>query len=324
MSSFGERLKKLRKQRGLTQKQLAVAVGIGQTAIANYEQGNRRPDSQGLLAIAEALEVSVDVLLGHTTGAALGNRRLHPNGGGETRRSSEYGKGNERSASPSPAELYSDGQDVDCNWEMEYLLELCSAGEADGAVRRMQALAELDLPVNRIYREILEPVLLKSQEQLAQGIAGCPAYEITECVQRCTVALRSYMKRKPGNGKRFLGMVFKGETYGLPLMLVYDYLYMEGWDVMYAGSYLSGDENAEVVRCFKPDVLGLSVASRQNIAAAEQLISLLKDENSEHTPLILVSGEAFADDAKLWQSIHADALAHKGVEAVAMLNRLMK
>jgi transcriptional regulator with XRE-family HTH domain len=60
MKSFAERLKHLRKQKGLTQKQLGEALGIGQTAIANYEQGNRSPDGEGLMRIAEVLDISVD------------------------------------------------------------------------------------------------------------------------------------------------------------------------------------------------------------------------------------------------------------------------
>ena len=37
--TFGEKLKKHRKEKGMTQKQLAEAIGVGATTIINYEKG---------------------------------------------------------------------------------------------------------------------------------------------------------------------------------------------------------------------------------------------------------------------------------------------
>lgn len=55
---FGEKLKQIRKERGLTQVQLAEKAGISYGAIVNYENG-RRKEVQGkiLLNLAKALDV---------------------------------------------------------------------------------------------------------------------------------------------------------------------------------------------------------------------------------------------------------------------------
>lgn len=59
-----ERLAQIRKQRGLSQYELADALGFSRGQIGNYEQGTRRPDPTTLQQIADYLHVSVDYLLG--------------------------------------------------------------------------------------------------------------------------------------------------------------------------------------------------------------------------------------------------------------------
>lgn len=58
----GELIKKYRKMRGLTQVQLAEATGLTDSAIRNYELGNRTPGEEQLLSIADALNVSAESL----------------------------------------------------------------------------------------------------------------------------------------------------------------------------------------------------------------------------------------------------------------------
>lgn len=60
--SFGERLRDLRKARGLSQKAAAEAVGVSVTGWQNYE-GGRLPRGEELTAIAANLGVSLDWLM---------------------------------------------------------------------------------------------------------------------------------------------------------------------------------------------------------------------------------------------------------------------
>lgn len=59
-------LKILRKEKGLTQTQLANAVGIGRQAYAYYEKGEREPSPETLCKFADFFGVTVDELLGRT------------------------------------------------------------------------------------------------------------------------------------------------------------------------------------------------------------------------------------------------------------------
>ena len=61
---FGTRLKELRTQAGLTQKQLAEQIGITKSVISFYELRERTPSPEVLIKIATIFHVSSDYLLG--------------------------------------------------------------------------------------------------------------------------------------------------------------------------------------------------------------------------------------------------------------------
>jgi len=60
---FRERLKTLRKQKGITQSDLAEILNYGYTAISNYESGRNEPSIKDLKKIAQFFDVSLDYLL---------------------------------------------------------------------------------------------------------------------------------------------------------------------------------------------------------------------------------------------------------------------
>jgi len=63
-SEFGERLKKLRLARGLTQSELGRMIGASQRVVEYYENQSKFPPITFIPAIAKALKVSADELLG--------------------------------------------------------------------------------------------------------------------------------------------------------------------------------------------------------------------------------------------------------------------
>lgn len=59
---IGEKIKEYRKLKGLTQKELAKKIGMGDTTIANYEKGFRTPKKNTLFKLAKAFDISIDDL----------------------------------------------------------------------------------------------------------------------------------------------------------------------------------------------------------------------------------------------------------------------
>lgn len=64
--SIGNRIKNARKNKGLTQKQLADKIHVSSQVISNFERGYTEIPSSNLHQIADILEVSTDYLLGKT------------------------------------------------------------------------------------------------------------------------------------------------------------------------------------------------------------------------------------------------------------------
>lgn len=63
---FSERLKKHRKDIGLTQVDIASRLGISQQAYASWERGVKKPTQENLVKIAQILDVSIDYLVGNS------------------------------------------------------------------------------------------------------------------------------------------------------------------------------------------------------------------------------------------------------------------
>jgi len=61
--SFGKKLLELRKQKGLSQEDLALDLNLSQSSISNYESGHTNPDIAVLEKISQYFEIPVIDLL---------------------------------------------------------------------------------------------------------------------------------------------------------------------------------------------------------------------------------------------------------------------
>ena len=66
MVKFAEKLKNLRLEKGLSQKSVALSLGVSTTCYAGYEQGYREPDLTTLKKLCLFFGTSADYLLGIT------------------------------------------------------------------------------------------------------------------------------------------------------------------------------------------------------------------------------------------------------------------
>ena len=63
---MGEDLKKIRKDRGMTQIALQMQTGIEQALISKYETGERIPPTETLIILADFFNTNIDFLLDRT------------------------------------------------------------------------------------------------------------------------------------------------------------------------------------------------------------------------------------------------------------------
>ena len=66
MIQFKERLKELRKEKHLSQAELAKELQVSQRSISSWETGFRQPDFETLEFLAKFFNVTTDYLLGVT------------------------------------------------------------------------------------------------------------------------------------------------------------------------------------------------------------------------------------------------------------------
>ena len=63
MMTFGEKLGRLRKQRGLSQEELAVKLDVSRQAVSKWELGTTMPDIKNAVLLSDLFDVSTDYLL---------------------------------------------------------------------------------------------------------------------------------------------------------------------------------------------------------------------------------------------------------------------
>ena len=64
MATFSERFRELRKEKNMSQREIAAALHMSNSAVAMYETGKRQPDLEALEQIADFFNVDMDYLLG--------------------------------------------------------------------------------------------------------------------------------------------------------------------------------------------------------------------------------------------------------------------
>ncbi|MDF2839941.1 MAG: transcriptional regulator, family [Clostridia bacterium] len=75
---FTSRLKDLRSENKLTQKELAENLNLTHSTISKYERGDLEPSNDVLLSISDFFDVSVDFLLGKTNDRYFGTSLTRP------------------------------------------------------------------------------------------------------------------------------------------------------------------------------------------------------------------------------------------------------
>ena len=64
MITFGKVFKELRGEKGVNQKEIALALHVSQATVSNWEAGRKVPEVPMLITIAKYFDVRTDYLLG--------------------------------------------------------------------------------------------------------------------------------------------------------------------------------------------------------------------------------------------------------------------
>ena len=297
-ADFATRLRELRKRRGLRQADLAQAVGVAQTTIANYEKKLRFPDERMLGRFADFFDVSMDFLMGRS----------------EAMRGAEAASASQKTEPPPISDAAA-----------QYL-ELLRTQGIDAAMERVDVALRRGLSVQQVYLEILGPALRETGRLWERGDLGVgEEHTISEATQRIMsrVVPVSAPAVSGSPPPTCLACAVSQEQHTIGSRMVADFLRLDGWDVVFPRGNLSIRHVIEMLELRPPNVLALSTTLDEHVAEAANLISVVREHRSLRGVRIMVGGQAFHARALLWKEIGADGTATDAESAVTTANRVV-
>jgi methanogenic corrinoid protein MtbC1 len=291
MSSFAGQLKKIRKERGLRQKDLAEALQVAQTTIANYEQGTRFPDENTLHKLADFFGVSFDVILGRAEGvSSVKTEQKAPT-----------------SLSPIVAQY------------IELVRE-----------HRMEELGQLienehkKRTVTEIYMRILQPALREVGRLWEIGeVDVSDEHYCSEVTQSLMSQLMRKIPRPREDCPVFIGFSVSGEQHKIGIQMVNDFLLLKGWRAIFLGDNLPAPSVLLEIQNHRVDVVGISATMPYHVNAVTSSIQTIRNAKLSHLPKIIVGGFVFNREPELWRQVGADGFAQDAERAADLIFNLV-
>jgi methanogenic corrinoid protein MtbC1 len=290
--SFGHQLRGLRKDRGLRQKDLADALQVAQTTIANYEQGTRFPDEATLHRLADFFAVSLDILLGRSeTTNGVGT-------GGEQNR-------------PIPQEA-------------NHYLELVLDHQPEEATRLISSYLDRNWTVKEIYLQILQPALWEVGRRWETGeVDVSEEHFCSEVSQAIMAKVMADIPTPKNDAPVFVGFSVSGELHDIGVRMVRDFLLLEGWRAVFHGNNLPTASVLKEIRIHRADVVGISATMSYHVNPVASLIQVIRTSDLPQALKIVVGGRVFNQEPDLWRQIGADGYASDAARAVETISGLI-
>lgn len=291
MSSFSGQLKKIRRDRGLRQKDLAEALQVAQTTIANYEQGTRFPDENTLHRLADFFGVSLDLLMGR----------------------------NDMGVSVEPEQKTKASLSTPVKRYLELALEhrMEEAGHFIESERKKRT-------VNEIYMEILQPALWEVGRRWEIGeVDVSDEHYCSEVTQSIMSQLMREIPRPREGCPVFVGFAVSGEQHKIGIRMVSDLLLLKGWRAIFLGNNLPTPSVLKELREHRADIVGVSASMPYHINAVASLIQTIRTTNLPRQVKIIAGGQAFSREPELWHHVGADGTAPDAAQAVDLISGMM-
>ena len=287
MADFSTRLKEMRLRRGLRQKDLAIALGLAQTTIANYEQKLRFPDEPTLVRIADYFSISLDQLLGRSDPSVDG----------------VVGPG-------------TDGADELTPQALSYFDALRCHG-VETARESLRAALAAGAGVRELYLGVIAPALRGVGRLWARGeMTVADEHMFSEASLQLMAQLLVGVDEPPERHGACLVQAVSGELHVIGARMVADFLSMEGFRVRFPAGNLSVGQTLALMRREPPALVALSATLAGHLNAVEDTIRAIRGDKQLSSTRIIVGGQAFDGSAGAFASIGADAFAADAAQAV--------
>lgn len=267
---FSTIIRFLRKSKGYTQKDLAKLLNVGQTTIANYENGTRVPDIFKFKEIADLFEVSLDYLIGRN------NTSLE-----------KYEIDFESKLNYSDL-IYKD-----------YMACLIH-GDKNKATNICLSLLEKGMDISKIYQHLIEPSLKEVGTLWEKGVVAIwKEHLISEISLDIIRILNSRYKKNKRNNKTVLALTPGAELHNIGLKMVCSIFELAGWNSIFLGSNVPTKSVLDAINEKKPDVIALSITNTNYMESANHLIQAIREFYSMDSLSIIAGGKGLNDFDRL-------------------------
>lgn len=282
MTDFGNRLKHARKQKHITQRELAERLGVKQSAISNYEINFRLPAASALMEIANHLDVSVDYLLGGEVD--IDNFELVVASDLETRQ-------------------------IDLNKVQTEFLEDLMQKRFTEAYERIREISHVGIGLLALYQHVFQPTLKEVGHLWEIGkLSIADEHIISDLIERAMITLSESTQKGLGPSKKLTAafMLPGAEMHELPLKMTVEIFKCAGWTVNYIGKSIPLFSLQQFLEKNNIDVFVLSITLKAHLNSCENLIQLIKGMKLSNPPRILIGGSAIENETIALKALGAD------------------
>lgn len=270
-------LKSLRTNNGYTQKELAKLLDIGQTTIANYENGTRVPDIGKIIEIADLFKVSVDCLLGRDKNKSDKQRIINKN----------------------------IVKSLDLNY-IDYLKSLLD-GNKEKATEICLNLLQSGIDVVKIYNDVIEPSLLEIGTLWEKGVIDIwKEHFISEVSIDIMTILHSKISYVNKINKNLIALTPGPEMHNIGLRMVAHIFELKGWNSLYLGSNVPTKSILDVINEEKPQAIALSITMPNHIESAHHMINAIRQTHKKDSLSIIVGGSVLNNFDRIHELKGAD------------------
>ena len=290
MSDFGTRLKLARKNKKMTQKELARRLGVEQSAISNYEKNFRFPVASVLKELADLLEVSVDYLLGRSEASP---EVSDPHLRGDDHRHPERLKEISEKLKALQIQFFED----------------LRSGKFEQASALVINHRDPEVKLLDYYEHVIQPTLAQVGRLWAQGeLSVAEEHLISSAVDPLMTLLEQKKAGHPGVNKSLTAafMLPGAEEHAFPLRMTTEVFKQHGWHILYLGRSIPVSSLEDLFTKNKVDLLVLSVTLSVHLNSCETLIRAVKALNPQIRPSIMVGGAAVEGEWMALNQLGAD------------------
>lgn len=303
IGSFYNRIRNLRIENNLLQKDLAEMLGLAQTTIANYEQGKRFPDEETLLKIADFFNVSMDYLFGRSEIKNCNEDFSHRD-------------------SMQLSNLFIDPAILAL--KNSYFKALIDGKLQIASELILNAVASDMIDIKTLYSGVFERFLIEIGQQWDMNIIDVyQEHYFSNSTQLIMSQLCPYLNTSVKNGHSLVSLSTSGDSHNIGIRMVTDFFEMDGWCTYFLGSDVPTQSLIKALKDRKADILAISCTMPYYLNSVKSIITAIRDLKELSNVKIIVGGRLFNRDRTLWKSVGADGYSSNADGAVKLANEFM-